>query len=148
MENPTSAADLLRSCTVSISPETFSIISLTKEAWTDLLGNSELSPRLTSPFLIFMDRHEVTLVLDEIDLSNMRTGLVTSKVEGGYRLLTFESILEFDVVGFIAEIARILADAQVPIFPISAFSRDHLLVKQDDLATALKALGPYIKDLC
>lgn len=95
-----------------------------------------------------MDRHEVTLVLDEIDLSNMRTGLVTSKVEGGYRLLTFESILEFDVVGFIAEIARILADAQVPIFPISAFSRDHLLVKQDDLATALKALGPYIKDLC
>ena len=46
------------------------------------------------------------------------------------------------------EVARILADDGVPIIALSAFSRDHLLVKQSDLANALKALGPHVAELC
>jgi len=79
---------------------------------------------------------------------NMRPGLGQARIESGYRLLTFESVLELTVVGFMAEVSRILADASVAILAISAFSRDHLLIKQDDLAAALKALGPHVKDLC
>jgi hypothetical protein len=146
--NSPSARELLKECTVSTSPETFSILSLTKHTWMNLLSDPALSPRLTSPFLIFLDQFEVTLVLDDVDLSTMRPGLSDAKIERGYRLITFDTALDFTVIGFMAEISRILADAEIPILPISAFSRDHLLIKQDDLATALKALGPYVKDLC
>lgn len=95
-----------------------------------------------------MDPHEVTLILDEIDLGNMRHGLVGAKIENGYRMLTFNVVLELSVVGFMAEISRILADAGVTILPLSAYSRDSLLIKQDDLATALKALGPFVDEVC
>ena len=56
--------------------------------------------------------------------------------------------LDFSVVGFLAEAARILAEAEISIIALSAFSRDHLLVKQEDLSKALKALSPYITDIC
>lgn len=98
--------------------------------------------------MIFMDAHEVTLILDEIDLANMRPGLVTAKVENGYRMVTFDIVLELSVVGFMAEISRILAEAGVAILPLSAYSRDSLLIKQDDLAIALKALGPFVDEVC
>ena len=143
--NPT---DILRETRVSVSPETFAIVSLTPDAWTALLADASLSPRMTAPFMIFKDRFEVTLVLDDVDLRNMRPGLAAARIENGYRLLTFETVLDMSVVGFMAEVSRILADAGVPILPISAFSRDHLLIRQTDLAAALKALGPHVAELC
>ena len=143
--NPT---DILRETRVSVSPETFAIVSLTPDAWTALLADPSLSPRKTAPFMIFKDRFEVTLVLDDADLRNMRPGLSDAQVANGYRLLTFETVLDMSVVGFMAEVSRILAEAGVPILPISAFSRDHLLIRQTDLAAALKALGPHVAELC
>ena len=139
---------ILRNTRVTVSPETFAVVSVTDEGWMALLSDASLSPRMTAPFMIFKDANEVTLVLDEHDLRNMRTGLSEAKIAGGYRLLTFETVLELSVVGFLAEVSRILADAGVPILPLSAYSRDHLLIRQPDLAAALKALGPHIAELC
>ena len=142
------ATDILRDTKVSVSPETFAIISLTPAIWSGLLADPALSPRMTAPFMIFKDKFEVTLVLDDVDLRNMRPGLSDARIENGYRMLTFETVLDMSVVGFMAEVSRILADAGVPILPISAFSRDHLLIRQTDLAATLKALGPHVAELC
>jgi hypothetical protein len=121
---------------------------LSKDQWFGLIARSNSSPRMDKPFMIFMDDREVTLVLGEQDLVNMRAGLADAKIEQGYRMLTFDIVLELSVVGFIAEVSGILADANIPILPISAYKRDHVLIKQVDLATALKALGPHVADLC
>ncbi len=56
--------------------------------------------------------------------------------------------LGWDVVGFLARVTEILAAAGVAVGALSAFSRDHLLVKQDDLGKALRALGPHVAELC
>ncbi len=99
--------------------------------------------------MIFMDSREVTLLLDDADMAAIRPGIDDAiKVERGFRMLTFDIEMDFEVVGFIAEVSRILAAAGVPILPLSAFSRDHILVKQNDLATTLRALGPHVADLC
>ncbi|MEQ1763403.1 MAG: ACT domain-containing protein [Pyrinomonadaceae bacterium] len=142
------AKSLLRSARVEVAAETFALVGISRSGLMGLLGDSSLSPRMSAPFMIFMDPHEVTLILDEIDLGNMRHGLVGAKIENGYRMLTFNVVLELSVVGFMAEISRILADAGVTILPLSAYSRDSLLIKQDDLATALKALGPFVDEVC
>ncbi|MGH9820302.1 MAG: ACT domain-containing protein [Pyrinomonadaceae bacterium] len=47
-----------------------------------------------------------------------------------------------------AEISRILAEVNIPIMALSAFSRDHLLIKQGDLAKALKTFGKYVDSVC
>lgn len=142
------ANELLKRSKIEVSPETFNLVSLYWDNWRLLLNSPQFSPRMTAPFMIFMDGHEVTLMLDDADLVNIRPGLTEAKIERAYRLLTFDIVLDHSVVGFMAEIARILAEAEVSILPISAYSRDSILIKQNQLATALRALGPYVDEIC
>ena len=146
--NASYAVELLKNSRVEVAPETFFLISLRHEAWLRLLENPELSPRMTAPFMIFRDKYEVTLLLDEIDYGTVRHAVRDAEVQGGFRLLTFDTVMDFSVVGFLAEVTRILAEAGISVVALSAFSRDHILVSQADLPNALKALGPYVAELC
>lgn len=148
IENSQNAGELLRKTRVEVAPETFYLVSLRHADWLKLLENPELSPRMTAPFMIFKDKFETTLLLDETDFQTIRHAIRDAKTEGNFRLLTFDIELDFSVVGFMAEIARILAGAKISIVVLSAFSRDHLLIKQENLSKALKALSPYIDEVC
>lgn len=140
--------NLLLKTRVEAAPETFTLLSLRHEDWLKLLENPELSPRMTAPFMIFKDKFETTLLLDETDFSAIRHAVRDAKIERGFRLLTFDIELDFNVVGYLAEVSRILASAEIPIVALSAFSRDHLLIKQADLAKALKVLSEFVQELC
>lgn len=140
--------ELLRKTRVEVAPETFSLVSLRNEDWLKLLENPELSPRMTAPFMIFKDRWEVTLLLDETDFGTMRVGLREARVESGFRLLSFDIELDFSVVGFLGFVSQKLALAGISIVALSAFSRDHLLIRQTDLAKALLVLSVYVDDIC
>ena len=141
-------AQLLKIARVEVAPETFILLSLRFEDWLELLQSPELSPRGGAPFMVLRDRHEVTLLLDEIDYTTVRHALRDAKTEGGFRLVTFDLELDWNVVGFFAEIARILAAAEIPIGALSAFSRDHLFIKQEHLPKALKVLGEHVDEVC
>jgi len=142
------AAELLRAARIVVAPETFTLISMSHVDFSRLLQNAELSPRGSSPYFILSDKYEVTLMLDETDFATMRHAVRDAKSARGFRLLTFEIELDFGITGFLALVSRILAEADVPMIAVSAFSRDHILVKQNDLAAALKALGPHVAELC
>ncbi len=64
----------------------------------------------------------------------------SARTEGGWRLLTVRGPLEFTLTGIIAALSSELASAGVPLFSLSTFDTDHLLVKQPDLARAVDAL--------
>lgn len=140
--------ELLKNARVEVAPEIFFLVSLPHKVWLKLLENPELSPRMSAPFMIFRDRWEVTLLLDEVDFGTIRYAIRDTKIQGNFRLLTFDVELDFSVVGFLAEISRILAGANISIVALSAFSRDHILINQQDLAKTLKVLGGYVKELC
>lgn len=140
--------EILRRTKVEVAPEIFSLVALTPENWQKLLEKPELSPRMTAPFMIFKDRWEVTLLLDEVDYRTVRAGLAEAKTETGFRLLSFDVVLDFSTVGFLAALSGILAEAGISIIAVSAFSRDHLLIRQEDLAESLKVLGRYVEELC
>jgi uncharacterized protein len=140
--------DLLKKTRVEVSPETYYLVSLHHSDWKKLLENPELSPRMTAPFMILSDKYEVTLMLDNVDYQTCRYAIRDAKVEGNFRLLTFDLVMDFTVIGFMAAVSKILADAEISIMALSAFSRDHLLIKQDDLSKALKVLGEYVEELC
>ena len=142
------AAELLRRARVEVAPETFALVGMRHDDWRRLLENPELSPRAESNFLLLRDPFEVTLLLEESDWRAMRHAARDARVETGFRLVTLGVELGWEVVGFLAHVTRILADAGVPVGALSAFSRDHLLVKQDDLGRALRALGGHVAELC
>lgn len=60
--------------------------------------------------------------------------------EGGWRCLGVVGQLDFSLAGVIASLAEPLAAAGVPIFVISTYDSDFLLVKDDRLAQAREAL--------
>ena len=140
--------ELLRRTRIEVAPETFTFVSVRREDWLKLLENPELSPRMSAPFMIFSDKWEVTLLLDEVDFGTISQAIRDAKTAGNFRLLSFDIELDFNVVGFLAEVSRILAEAEISIVALSAFSRDHLLIKQADLSKALKVLGEYVEELC
>ncbi|MBK7708955.1 MAG: ACT domain-containing protein [Acidobacteria bacterium] len=143
-----SITEILKTAKINVAPETFAIVSLTGKDWNTVLADPEASPRMSVPFMIFKDRFETTLVLDEIDLASLRSAAGSARIENGFRLLTFDVELDFSVTGFIAEISRVLAEAKIPIVAVSSFSRDHLLIRQNDLASALRALRPVVDEVC
>lgn len=143
-----SPIELLRRARVQVAPETFYLIGINHQDWLRLTDDAELGPSRRSPFMILRDGHEVTLLVTEDDWRAMRYAARDARIEGDFRLLTLDVELGWDVVGFMAYAAGIIAGAQISCGFLSAFSRDHLLIKQRDLARALLVLGPHVAELC
>jgi len=87
-------------------------------------------------FAVIQDQNEITLIVEEEKLDT----IPVIEVERGWRMITFDMILPFGVVGFLARIAQGLAEARIPIFALSAYSTDHILVKHDYLDKAVDVL--------
>src|ERR1044072_9063085 len=142
------AAELLRKAKVEVAPETFVLVGLRHADWARLLENPELSPRAESNFMLLRDPFEVTLLVEESDWPAMGHAARHARTQAPFRLVTLDVELGWDVVGFLAHVTAILAAAAVPVGALSAFSRDHLLIKQDDLGKALRVLGEHVAELC
>ena len=59
--------------------------------------------------------------------------------EPGWRCLRVAGKLDFSLVGVIARITTVLADAGISVFTISTFDTDYFFVRKIDLDRALKA---------
>lgn len=70
------------------------------------------------------------------------------KTERGWRLLRVSGALDFSLTGILANLSGVLAEAGVPIFAVSTYDTDYILVKADDFpraTTALTAAGHIIE---
>jgi hypothetical protein len=97
---------------------------------------------LGEPFsTIIVDKDEVTLIIPA-DAWNVFTarllGASVSPME--YRLITFDITLNLELVGFMARLSRVLAEAGVPIMVYAAYSRDHLLIPAEHFEKAWATL--------
>lgn len=142
------AAELLRRTKIEVAPATFFLVGLSLQAWARLLEQPELSPRADAPFMLLRDAHEVTLLLAEADWLTLRHAVREARVEGGFRLVTLDIELGWQVVGYLALVTQLLARAGISVGALSAFARDHLLIKQDELGAALRVLGEHVAELC
>jgi hypothetical protein len=97
---------------------------------------------VSEPFsALIVDKDEVSLVIAADvcdDFIKRLPDHTTAPIH--YRLLTLDVVLEPTLVGFLARISRVLADAGVPLLALSAFSRDHLFIPADSCDIAVQAL--------
>ncbi len=87
------------------------------------------------------DKEEITLIVAEEIWQKIASRFPDAKTQGQRRLIRFDTVLDFSVVGFIAEISRALAEADISILSISTYSTDAVLVHEsrfDDAVTAIK----------
>ena len=63
------------------------------------------------------------------------------KAERGWRAFRVEGVVDFTLFGILARIAVPLAQAHLPIFAISTYNTDYVLVRADDLDKAADVLA-------
>jgi hypothetical protein len=89
----------------------------------------------SSPFYsISGSGEELSIVAPE------KINIESDKSEPGWSVLKVLGPLEFGETGILAGIASTLAAASIPIFAVSTFDTDYILVKREDLKTAKTAL--------
>src|SRR4029453_10681419 len=89
---------------------------------------------------IVRDRDEITLILDEDVWKRLAPGFPDAQVQGARRMIFFDTVLDFSVVGFIAEISRALAEADISILSISTYRTDPVLVHESRVDGAVNAI--------
>jgi hypothetical protein len=78
--------------------------------------------------------HEVSVVCRDHDVPEGES------VDRGWTVLETMGPLDFSLTGVISSLVEPLAAAEVPIFVISTFESDYVLVRSADLARAVDAL--------
>ncbi len=112
----------IKNCKVVILKETFAIVK----------------SKMTFPlaFANIVDKNEITVVIDQSKVDHE----ACIKIENGWKLLTFDMVLPFSLVGFLSKISTLLSEEKIPLFVISSYSTDHILIKEKDLVKAKEQL--------
>lgn len=118
---------------------TYSLVALPPNG---IMAAAGVLAEIGEPFAtLIVDKDEVTLIIPSDDVPDFATRLRNHRLSAAtYRLITFDIELDQSMTGFMARVSEALAAAGVPILPLSAFSRDHLLVPADKFDAAWSTL--------
>jgi hypothetical protein len=85
-------------------------------------------------FSIVRNKNEVTVIAKE--------GFEFQPIseEKFFKLIIFDVTLPFDLTGFLSHVSTLLANEDIPILAVSAYSTDHMLVREEDLDAAIEVL--------
>lgn len=61
--------------------------------------------------------------------------------EDGWRAFYIAGVLDFSLIGILAGISSVLADAGIGIFALSTYNTDYIFVKEEALGQAVDALS-------
>ena len=86
-------------------------------------------------FCVVRSRDELSIVCEE---NRAPDGI---RVEKNWVALKLEGPFPFSMTGVLASFLQPLAEAQIPIFAISTFDTDYVLIKREYLERAGEALG-------
>ena len=116
------AEDYFRNGKVYVWKETFAVVK-SKKTYSTAFAN-------------IIDKNETTVIVDQSKFNEKDA----VEIEKDWKILTFDMVLPFGLVGFMAKVSQAFADEKISIFAISAYSTDHVLVKEKDLNKAIKKL--------
>ncbi len=133
---------LLAQAGLNLLDGSFAIVGLPLEEMSSLVHNTR---SLTGVFALTVDQWEITLVINEKAWEAMASSFQQARVQHGYRVVTLDVVLEWSVVGFLAAVCGALAQRRIPVGVVSAYSRDHLLVRQEHLPKALETIRALMR---
>lgn len=83
----------------------------------------------------------VTQTRDELSVVSSVEGVPSdAEVEAGWACLKVAGPLEFELTGVLASLSAPLAEAKIPIFVVSTFDTDYVLVHLENLENARRVL--------
>ncbi|MFH1401235.1 MAG: ACT domain-containing protein [Nanoarchaeota archaeon] len=104
--------------------------------WPNLFAVVKASQSMKGAFCTIDDPQEKTVIIEESKIEAKHA----LSVQKGFRVLTFDMLVPFGMVGFLAKVGRALADEDVSILSYASYSSDHIMVADRDLDRAISAL--------
>jgi hypothetical protein len=77
---------------------------------------------------------EISIVTDD------RIIIQSENTEKGWKVIKILGILDFSLTGIIANIGKVLSDAEISVFAVSTYNTDYILIKEQNLDKAIEAL--------
>ena len=87
-------------------------------------------------FFIGKTNEEISLVCKTED-----TPSETSERDDGWKCFRIQGILDVSLVGVLSKISAVLAENKIPVFAVSTYNTDYILVKSEKYDEALSALA-------
>lgn len=132
-------SDALRDSRLVSDDYRYCFVKLPVNALTAVAG---VIAQAGTPFsALILDKDEVTLMIEEDDFEQFKKRLPYHTLSDiRYRLITFQAVLDPNLVGFMASVATALADENISVMPFASYSTDHIFVNEDDFEQAITAL--------
>lgn len=89
-------------------------------------------------FMVTRDSDEITVVTKEENLCSLN---IKEKNKDFYKLIALNVSVPFYCVGFLASISAAMAGEGMDILIVSAYSKDYIMVKEDNLEKAVSVLS-------
>ena len=62
------------------------------------------------------------------------------RCDNGWKAFRIQGVLDFSLIGILSKIAAILADTAIPIFVVSTYNTDYVLIKSENYQRGLEIL--------
>ena len=120
------------------TPETrYAVASIPLAQYLEVLDVAREAEGFVS---VTRDKEEVTFIVAQTFWQQVTAHFPLAQTELDRRMIRFDTVLDFSVVGFIAEISRALADAGISILSISTYRTDAVLVHASQFDAAVGAV--------
>lgn len=87
-------------------------------------------------FFVGRTDEEISLVCE-----TSQTPAATTEREDGWRGFVICGVLDFSLIGILAKVSVVLANAGIGIFAVSTYNTDYILVKAENFEKAASALA-------
>ncbi|MCR4334910.1 MAG: ACT domain-containing protein [archaeon] len=89
-----------------------------------------------SYFLATKDNDEITFIVEEKNIEKFDF----QKINKWFKLIEFKITKPFLCVGFLAAVSKTISEKGMNILIVSTFSKDYILIKEEELEKAREAL--------
>lgn len=123
-----------------VLPQNFLIIKIPLNYLNEILNDIK---KIKNIYSIIIEKEGITLIISENNWNKIKSKFNKSQVEKGYRIMTYDASTDLNLAGFLSFVSKILADKNISVNVLSAFTRDYFLIKKSKVKLAVKELNRF-----
>jgi|GEM_PF-379409 len=138
VQNDVPVSAILAQTELLIHPELFVLVGLSPDERSRI--EHDLQYIRGDFFQYIVEPDVITLLLDEDSWALLSRRYPEARLQGPLNLFTFSMAMDWAVVGFLAAVTNVLAEAGIPLGAVCGYDRDHLFIAAEYTNQAEQAL--------
>lgn len=122
-----------------VLPQNFLIINIPLNQYEKFIKNFK---KIKNDFYsLILEKEGITLIISNKSWNKIKSSFNKHKIETGYKIVTYNTNTDLNLVGFLSIISKILAGKGISLNVIFAYHRDYFLIKKSKVKLAVRELN-------